>query len=100
MQWFLKEQVEEVATMSDLLKVVERGKDNPLLVEEYLARETPGDEGRGPDGARGGRRRRLDPEDRPGTPLWHDRPLGRSGGRRPGIAAGLPPRLCRGARST
>ena len=44
MQWFLKEQVEEVATMSDLLKVVERGRDNPLLVEEYLARETPGGE--------------------------------------------------------
>jgi bacterioferritin B len=43
MQWFLKEQVEEVATMSDLLKVVERGRDNPLLVEEYLAREAPGD---------------------------------------------------------
>jgi len=39
MQWFLKEQVEEVATMSDLLKVVERGRDNPLLVEEYLVRE-------------------------------------------------------------
>ena len=48
MQWFLKEQVEEVATMSDLLKVVERGKDNPLLVEEYLAREAPGDEGDDP----------------------------------------------------
>ena len=39
MQWFLKEQVEEVATMSDLLRVVERGRDNPLLVEEHLARE-------------------------------------------------------------
>ena len=48
MQWFLKEQVEEVATMSDLLKVVERGKDNPLLVEEYLAREAPGDGGDDP----------------------------------------------------
>ena len=48
MQWFLKEQVEEVATMSDLLKVVERGRDNPLLVEEYLAREAPGDEGDDP----------------------------------------------------
>jgi len=39
MQWFIKEQVEEVATMSDLLKVVQRSKDNPLLAEEYLARE-------------------------------------------------------------
>jgi ferritin len=39
MQWFIKEQVEEVASMSDLLKVVQRSKDNPLLAEEYLARE-------------------------------------------------------------
>ena len=39
MQWFLKEQVEEVATMSDLLRVVERSRDNPMDVEEYLARE-------------------------------------------------------------
>jgi ferritin len=39
MQWFIKEQVEEVSTMSDLLKVVERARDNPLLAEEYIARE-------------------------------------------------------------
>jgi bacterioferritin B len=38
LQWFLKEQVEEVATMSDLLTVVRRGQDQPLLIEEYLAR--------------------------------------------------------------
>jgi len=38
-QWFLKEQIEEVATMSDLLKVVERARDMPLLVEDFLARE-------------------------------------------------------------
>ena len=43
LQWFIKEQVEEVASMSDLLRVVERGRDNPLLVEEWLAREHPGD---------------------------------------------------------
>jgi ferritin len=48
MQWFIKEQVEEVSTMSDLLKVVERSRDNPLLAEEYLARETLG-EGEGGD---------------------------------------------------
>ena len=41
MQWFIKEQVEEISSMSDLLKVVERARDNPLLAEEYLARETP-----------------------------------------------------------
>jgi len=39
MQWFIKEQIEEVSTMSDLLKVVERARDNPLLAEEYIARE-------------------------------------------------------------
>jgi ferritin len=39
MQWFIKEQVEEVATMNDLLKVVQRARDNPLLAEEYIARE-------------------------------------------------------------
>jgi bacterioferritin B len=44
MQWFIKEQVEEVSTMSDLLRVVERARDNPLLVEEYLAREGIGEE--------------------------------------------------------
>jgi ferritin len=46
--WFLKEQVEEVATMSDLLRVVQRAKDDPLRAEEYLAREDVGDEGADP----------------------------------------------------
>jgi bacterioferritin B len=39
--WFLKEQVEEVATMSGLLQVVERSRDNPMLAEDYIAREHP-----------------------------------------------------------
>jgi ferritin len=43
MQWFVKEQVEEVSTMTDLLTVVERSADNALLVEEYLAREKLGE---------------------------------------------------------
>jgi ferritin len=47
MQWFIKEQVEEISSMSDLLKVVQRAKDNPLLAEEYLAREATG--AAGPD---------------------------------------------------
>lgn len=42
MQWFIKEQVEEVASMSDLLSVVERSRDNALLAEEYLVREGVG----------------------------------------------------------
>jgi ferritin len=48
MQWFIKEQVEEVATASDLLKLTQRAKDNPLLAEEYLARESLGEEGGDP----------------------------------------------------
>ena len=45
LQWFLKEQVEEVALMSDLLTVVERAKDMPLEIEEFLAREGFGEDG-------------------------------------------------------
>jgi ferritin len=42
MFWFLKEQVEEVATMSSLLKVAERSSDYPERIEEYHTREFPG----------------------------------------------------------
>ena len=42
MLWFVKEQVEEVRTMNDLLNVVERAKDDPLHGEEYLARQGVG----------------------------------------------------------
>ena len=34
--------------MNDLLKVVSRARDNPLLAEEYLARESPAGEGADP----------------------------------------------------
>ena len=43
MQWFIKEQVEEVATMTDLLAVVSRNRDDIEDIEEYVAREL-GDE--------------------------------------------------------
>jgi bacterioferritin B len=43
MQWFIKEQVEEVATMSDLLAVVERNRDDVEDIEEYVAREGAAD---------------------------------------------------------
>ncbi len=43
-QWFLKEQVEEIATMSDLLAVAERSKDRPMEIEDFLAREHSGEE--------------------------------------------------------
>ena len=48
MQWFLKEQVEEVATMSDLLAVAERCRDRPMDFEDYLAREKSGGEAEDP----------------------------------------------------
>ena len=48
LQWFLKEQVEEVSTMSDLLTVVQRARENPLHAEEYLAREGVGGDGGDP----------------------------------------------------
>jgi bacterioferritin B len=41
--WFLKEQVEEVASMSALLRVVDRAREDPMRVEEYLAREGAAD---------------------------------------------------------
>ena len=48
MHWFIKEQVEEVSSMSALLKVVERARENPLLAEEYLVRESVGEHGDDP----------------------------------------------------
>jgi len=42
MQWFIKEQVEEVATMSDLLAVVTRSSSDIEAIEEYVAREQGG----------------------------------------------------------
>jgi bacterioferritin B len=51
-QWFIKEQVEEVATMSDLLRVVERSRDDVMEVENYMAREHSGGEGSDPTAPR------------------------------------------------
>jgi ferritin len=46
LHWFLQEQREEVSSMSDLLKIVERASEsNILLVEDYLARNPVGDQG-------------------------------------------------------
>jgi bacterioferritin B len=44
LQWFIKEQVEEVATMTDLLAVVTRNRDDLEDIEEYVAREAGGGE--------------------------------------------------------
>lgn len=39
-QWFLKEQIEEVALMQSLLDVAGRAGDQAFFVEEFLARES------------------------------------------------------------
>jgi ferritin len=51
-QWFIKEQVEEVATMSDLLRVVERSRESPMDVETWMAREHGGAGGADPTAPR------------------------------------------------
>ncbi|WP_026357136.1 ferritin [Mycobacterium sp. 141] len=38
-QWFLKEQVEEVASMSTLVRIAERAGDNLFHLEDFVARE-------------------------------------------------------------
>jgi ferritin len=42
LHWFLQEQREEVASMTELLAVVERGKNDLLSVEEHLSRSAGG----------------------------------------------------------
>jgi len=43
MQWFLKEQVEEVSTMKTLVNVANRAGENLFHLEDFLAREVVGD---------------------------------------------------------
>ncbi len=43
LHWFLQEQREEVASMTELLAIVDRGKDNLLTVEEFLSRTAAGE---------------------------------------------------------
>ena len=46
LQWFLKEQLEEMSSMTALLRTVERAGDaNVLLVEDHLARTSAGGAG-------------------------------------------------------
>jgi bacterioferritin B len=45
MLWFLKEQVEEVASMATLVAIAERAGDDWFRIEEHLTRETVGDNG-------------------------------------------------------
>ena len=43
LHWFLQEQREEVSSMGALHTVAERSQDNVMLIEDYLARETGGE---------------------------------------------------------
>jgi ferritin len=48
MLWFLKEQVEEVASMNTLLTIMDRAGDDFFKVEDFLARESVGNAGNDP----------------------------------------------------
>jgi bacterioferritin B len=50
--WFIKEQVEEVAKMSGLLQVAERERQNPMMLEYFIAREQIDVEGADPTAPR------------------------------------------------
>ncbi len=52
MQWFIKEQIEEVATMTDLLRVAERLRDDVMDLEDYVVREHGEVEGADPTAPR------------------------------------------------
>jgi len=43
LHWFLQEQREEVSSMSSLLTVAERSRDDVMEIEDYLARESGGE---------------------------------------------------------
>ena len=47
LQWFLQEQVEEVAKMSTLLNVVDRSQGNLFDVETFVARDMPSEDNGG-----------------------------------------------------
>jgi bacterioferritin B len=51
-QWFIREQIEEVATMSNLLRVAQRSLDDLPAIEDYIVREHQGDAGEDPTAPR------------------------------------------------
>ncbi|KQS66117.1 ferritin [Modestobacter sp. Leaf380] len=52
MQWFIKEQVEEVSKMSDLLAVAKRSAHDVEQIEDYVQRESAAGEGVDPTAPR------------------------------------------------
>ncbi len=51
-QWFIREQIEEVATMSKLLRVAQRSTDDVSELEDFIAREHSGADGEDPTAPR------------------------------------------------
>jgi ferritin len=51
-QWFIREQIEEVATMSNLLRVAERSRKDEADIEDFIAREHQDSEGVDPTAPR------------------------------------------------
>ncbi|MDH6195337.1 ferritin [Mycobacterium frederiksbergense] len=48
MQWFLKEQIEEVASMATLVRIADRAGANLFHIEDFVARELTGGAGADP----------------------------------------------------
>ncbi|MGO9957001.1 MAG: ferritin [Solirubrobacteraceae bacterium] len=51
-QWFIREQIEEVATMSKLLRVAERSRADQAAIEDFVAREDQDPGGQDPTAPR------------------------------------------------
>ena len=52
MQWFIREQTEEVATMSNLLRVADRAHEDQATIEDFIAREHQDSGGQDPTAPR------------------------------------------------
>lgn len=52
MQWFLKEQIEEVSSMATLVRIADRAGDNLFHIEDFVARELAGAAGADPSAPR------------------------------------------------
>jgi ferritin len=51
-QWFIREQIEEIATMGDLLRVAERSRNDVPDIEDFVAREHASADGQDPTAPR------------------------------------------------
>jgi len=51
-QWFIREQIEEIATMGDLLRVAERARSDVAAIEDFIAREHSSDDSPDPTAPR------------------------------------------------